>query len=128
MASNAAADPLETLRGEKYANMVTFRKSGAGVATPIWFAERDGKLYVMTRSDSGKFKRLRNNPQATMAPCTMRGRVTGPASPYCVRLLAPEEQGVALDALRRKYLLMRVPWLWSRKNVFYELTPTAQRR
>ncbi len=106
--------------------MVTFRKNGAEVATPIWFAEAEGKLYVMTRSDSGKFKRLRNRPEATLAACTMRGRVTGPSFRFDVRLLAPEEQGVALDALRRKYLLMRVPWLWSRKNVFYELTPAAR--
>jgi PPOX class probable F420-dependent enzyme len=121
-----APDPLQALQGEKYASMVTFRKSGAAVATPIWFAERDGRLYVMTRSDSGKSKRLRNRPEATMAPCTMRGKVTGPSFPFKVRLLAPEEQGAARDALRRKYLLMRVPWLWSRKNVFYELTPAAQ--
>lgn len=127
MAPNATADPLDTFHGEKYASMVTFRKSGAGVATPIWFAEGNRKLYVMTRSDSGKFKRLRNRPEARMAPCTMRGKVTGPSFPFAVRLLAPEEQGIALEALRRKYLLMRVPWLWSRKNVFYELTPAQQR-
>ena len=44
------------------------------MATPVWFGEEDGKLYVMTRSDMGKAKRIRNNPQIKLAPCTVRGK------------------------------------------------------
>ena len=40
--------------------------------------EEGGKLYVMTRSDMGKSKRIRNNPKARVAPCTIRGTVTAP--------------------------------------------------
>ncbi len=120
--SDAALAPL---RGQKYASLVTFRKSGVGVPTPIWFAEEGGRLYVMTRSDSGKFKRLRNRPEATMAPCTMRGRVTGLSVKVQGRLLSGEEEKAARRAMCRKYLLMRIPWLWSKKNVFYEFTPAA---
>ena len=50
----------------------------SAVATPVWFGEDEDKIYVMTRSDSGKYKRIRNNPQVLVAPCTMRGKITGP--------------------------------------------------
>ena len=51
------------IRGQKYISLTTFRKTGLAVPTPVWFGEMDGKLYVMTRSDMGKTKRIRNNPQ-----------------------------------------------------------------
>ena len=65
------------IRGQKYISLTTFRKTGEKVATPVWFGEDGDKLYVMTRSDMGKTKRIRNNPQVTVAPCTVRGKVTG---------------------------------------------------
>ena len=76
---------------QKYISLTTFRKTGAGVATPVWFGEEDGKLYVMTRSEMGKTKRIRNNPQVRVAPCTMRGKVTGPDFAATARLLPPED-------------------------------------
>src|SRR5580704_11877202 len=57
------------IQGQKYISLTTFRKSGAAVATPVWFGEQDDKLYVMTRSDSGKYKRIRNNPSRRLATC-----------------------------------------------------------
>ncbi len=51
------------IRGQKYISLGTFRKNGAKIATPVWFGEDSDKLYVMTRSDMGKTKRIRNNPQ-----------------------------------------------------------------
>jgi len=62
------------IAGQKYISLTTFRKSGAGVRTPLWFAEADGKLCFMTRNDSGKYKRIRNNSKVLVAPCTMRAR------------------------------------------------------
>jgi hypothetical protein len=44
----------DSIRGQKYISLTTFRKSGVGVATPIWFGEVDEKLYVMTRSIWGR--------------------------------------------------------------------------
>ena len=52
------------VRSQKYISLKTFRKSGAPVETPVWFGEEDGKLYVMTRSDMGKTKRIRNSPKS----------------------------------------------------------------
>jgi len=114
--------PAAPLQGQKYISLATFRRNGQEVRTPVWFAEQAGKLYVMTRNDSGKFKRIRNRPQVRLAPCTMRGKVTGAWIDGQARILDPAEEVVARQALARKYFLMRFPWLWSRKNIFLEIT------
>jgi len=110
------------LQGQKYISLATFRKNGVAVYTPIWFAEDDGKLFFMTRSDSGKYKRIRNNPQVKVAPCTIRGKITGPEFPARARILPPEAWERARHAIRAKYWLARIPFLWSKKNVFVEIT------
>ena len=79
------------IHGQKYISLTTFRKSGAGVATPVWFGEDNDKLYVMTRSDSGKYKRIRNNPRVTVAPCTIRGKVIGPQFEATARIVPTED-------------------------------------
>jgi PPOX class probable F420-dependent enzyme len=74
---------------QKYISLTTFRKNGTAVATPVWFGEQDDQLYVMTRSDSGKYKRIRNNPQVQVAPCTVRGKITGPEFAASAQILPP---------------------------------------
>ena len=109
------------IHGQKYICLTTFRKNGAGVSTPVWFGEDASKLYVMTRSDSGKYKRIRNNPQVRIAPCSMRGKIKGPQFPATVRILLPEEWPRAKQTIHRKYWLARVPFLWSKNNVYLEI-------
>jgi uncharacterized protein len=111
------------LKDHKYMSLTTFRKSGIGVRTPIWFAEDGGKIYVMTRSDSGKYKRIRNNPEVRIAPCTIRGRVTGPEFPAHARILPGEEWDGARRAIRAKYWMTRITFLWSKNNIYLEITP-----
>ena len=110
------------IRGQNYICLTTFRKSGVAVPTPVWFGEQNDKLYVMTRSDSGKFKRIRNQPQVRLAACTVRGKITDAWIDGQARILGRAEEGIARQALARKYFLMRFPFLWSRKNVFLEIT------
>src|SRR5262245_53716852 len=65
------------LRTASFINLVTFRKDGREVPTPVWFAELDGKLYSYTLSEAGKLKRIRANGKVKVAPCDMRGKVQG---------------------------------------------------
>ena len=92
------------------------------MATPVWFGEDDDKLYVMTRSDMGKTKRIRNNPQVTVAPCTIRGKVTGPEVAATARILSEEEHARARKAINRKYWMARLTQPWSKADTFLELT------
>lgn len=110
------------IHDQKYISLTTFRKTGVAVPTPVWFAESDGHLYVMTRSDMGKTKRIRNNPRVQIAPCTMRGKVTGPEFAATARILPPQEHAKARQSLNRKYWMARIPLIWSRTDTYIELT------
>jgi uncharacterized protein len=109
------------ITGQKYISLVSFRKSGDRVQTPVWFGEKGDKLYVMTRSDSGKYKRIRNNPKVLIASCTMRGKITGPQFPATARILPAEDWGWARKTIERKYWLARIPFFWSKQNVYLEI-------
>lgn len=104
----------------KYISLTTFKKDGTPIRTPIWFAEENGKLYFMTRNDSWKYKRIRNNPQVMVATCTIRGAVTGPDYSGRARILPKEEWRTRRAALRKKYWLARLPF-WSGKNEVLEI-------
>jgi uncharacterized protein len=110
------------IRGQKYISLGTFRKNGTKVPTPVWFGEDGDKIYVMTRSDMGKTKRVRNNPQVTVAPCTMRGKVTGPEVAALARLLPPQEHAHARQTINRKYWLARLSSPWSKADAFLEIS------
>jgi len=111
-----------TIHGQKYISLTTVRKNGTKIATPVWFGEDDDKLYVMTRSDMGKVKRIRNNPLVEVAPCTIRGKVTGDKLFAQARILPPEEHAHARQAINRKYWAARLPWVWWRTDTYLELT------
>jgi PPOX class probable F420-dependent enzyme len=110
------------IQGQKYVSLKTFRKNGLGVATPVWCGEENGKLYVMTRSTMGKTRRIRNNPQVTVAPCTIRGRVTGEEYAATVRILPAQDAGRARQIINRKYWAARIPLLWRRTDTYFEIS------
>src|SRR5450631_3047375 len=113
------------IHGQRYISLVTFRKSGVAVYTPIWFAEDSNKLYFMTNSKLGKCKRIRNNPQAKIAPCTIRGKITGPDFPATVRILPNEEAAHVRPLIKAKYWIARVALLWRNTDTYLEITPAS---
>jgi PPOX class probable F420-dependent enzyme len=93
-----------TLAGAKYLSLTTFRKSGDPVTTPVWFAEKDGKLYLFTFPGAGKLKRIRHTARVTIAPCTLNGKVTSPVSEARIRIVTDEPEKKLADAtLAKKY-------------------------
>jgi uncharacterized protein len=110
------------IRGQNYISLASFRKNGSPVYTPVWFGEDNGKLYVMTRTDLGKFKRIRNRPQVRIAPCTIRGKITGPDFPAEARILPPQEFAHARQTINRKYWMARLPLIWRRTDAYLEIT------
>ena len=113
------------IHGQRYISLVTFRKSGVAVYTPIWFAEDCNKLYFMTNSKLGKCKRIRNNRQVRIAPCTIRGKITGSEFPAAVRILPPEDSARVRQLIKAKYWLARVPLLWRNTDTYLEITPAS---
>ena len=103
---------LETLAKGKYLSLTTFRRDGTPVATPVWLARQGDELVVYTAMSSGKAKRLRNSGRVLLAPCDMRGRVTGAAVEGTARLQDAAETAVTLGLIRRRYgLLGRLAFL-----------------
>ena len=78
---------IATLDRQRYLSLATFRRSGAEVRTPVWFAATDGKIYVFTAGESGKVKRLRHSSRARIAPSDMRGNVRGEWSDVTARII-----------------------------------------
>ncbi len=60
---------------ESYINLITYRKTGVEVKTPVWIAQYMDNYYVFSESKAGKVKRIRNNGQVKMAACDVKGKV-----------------------------------------------------
>jgi PPOX class probable F420-dependent enzyme len=98
---------IPSLGREQCIALTTFRKAGQAVTTPVMFAERLGTIYVGTRADAGKLKRLRHTARVTLAPCTYSGKVTGAVIAGKARILTePLEWTAASTALAKKYGFM----------------------
>ena len=108
MLSQTSSTPLTSLENQKYISLTTFRRTGAAVATPVWFVQLQHTLYIYTDARAGKVKRIRNNPQVQLASCTMLGKVKGPLITGVARIVTdPQEQVRAEAALNAKYWLAR---------------------
>jgi uncharacterized protein len=94
---------MTPLPHSEYVSLTTFRRTGVGVATPVWAAPDGDSLVVWTRADSGKVKRLRHTARVTVAPCDVRGRLLGPAVDGTAEFVPRPEHPQALAALRRTY-------------------------
>lgn len=103
--------------GEKYLCLETYRKTGAPVRTPVWFAPDDKdkrSFYVYTLADSGKVKRIRNNTRVRVAPCSMRGMPKGVWVDAEARIVDGTQADHGQRLLSRKYWMKRVGDLFSR--------------
>jgi uncharacterized protein len=93
---------------QQYLNIETFKKSGEGVKTPVWFAVNNGKLFITTMNESGKVKRIRRNPTVNVAPCKVGGEVLGTWIKAEARIIEDITQIHEIDKLlNKKYGLMK---------------------
>jgi uncharacterized protein len=106
----SAGDGLASLR--EHSLLVSFRRDGAGVATPVWAARGGDRLYVRTVRGSAKVRRLRADARVLVAPCTRRGRPTGAPFEATARVLAREEESAAERALADAYGRGRALFEW----------------
>jgi PPOX class probable F420-dependent enzyme len=95
---------VEEIAACKRTLLITFRRDGRAVPTPVWAAVGEGLLYVRTERSAGKVKRLANDPRLLAAPCTVRGRPLGaPLEAYGRILENREGEGVAEGVLAGRY-------------------------
>lgn len=99
---------LNQFSKQQYLNIETYRKTGVGVKTPVWFVQDGETLFVRTVADSGKVKRIRNNGQVKIAPCKSDGTPVGEWVPATAREIKDSAVDRKVDRLLdKKYGLMK---------------------
>jgi PPOX class probable F420-dependent enzyme len=102
------SDQVMQFERKTFLNLETFKRSGLGVKTPVWFAQAGSALYVRTGSESGKVKRVRNNGRARVVPSDAQGNPLGEWVDAAARLVDAEEAERANQMVRRKYGAMKI--------------------
>ncbi len=59
--NTATADPRSAILHAQYVALTTYRLDGRAVVTPVWAAEREGRLLIFSNPAAGKMKRIRNS-------------------------------------------------------------------
>jgi len=102
------SDRVEQFERRSFLNLETFKRSGLGVKTPVWFVQDGPTLYVRTGAESGKVKRVRNNGRARVVPSDAQGNPLGEWVDAAARLVEAEEARRANEMVTRKYGAMKV--------------------
>jgi hypothetical protein len=97
---------LEEIESEKCISLETYRKNNEPVKTPVWFVIKDDLIYVVTRDQTGKVKRLRNNQQVKIATCNFKGKIKGQWISGTAKILTEDETKEAVKWREKKYGLM----------------------
>lgn len=97
-------DPLTELGDSPYIYLTHYRKDGTPVGLPIWVA-RDGEHLVVwvENIDTWKVKRMRRNPNVTVATCDMRGNHRGPEISATAQVLDLDGTNRVRHLIAQKY-------------------------
>jgi len=97
---------FQALAEAKYVSFTTFRRSGVGVATPVWIAPDGDALVFTTSRESGKVKRLRARGDVLLQVCDRVGAVAEDAPSIAGHAVVVEDSdGIAagIAAIVGKY-------------------------
>jgi hypothetical protein len=91
----------------------------------------NGKLYVRTRTHSGKVKRIRNSGRVLLGPATIRAKQIGPVTEARARVLGPGEEELAekpVELLGGRYKTTPIVNLLTRneQRAVLEITPAGE--
>ena len=123
------AQDFDHFRGWRQALVVTFKRSGEPVPTPVNFGlSSDGRLYFRSEPDVAKIKRLRREPRVRVCPCNLRGKPLGPMVEARARVLREEEEESARSIIAANWrfdskLVERAHERMGVAEVYVELTP-----
>jgi uncharacterized protein len=102
-------EKLRQFEGKSFLNLETFRRSGLGVKTPVWFTWEAETIYVRTVAGSGKVKRIKNNGEVQIVPCGANGAPVGEwIAAQAVEATDPETANLVRGLLEKKYGVVQV--------------------
>lgn len=95
---------FDALEGHAHMLLVTWKKNGDAVPSPVWFARKGERLFVWTEAQAYKAKRLRRDPRALVAPCSPTGEPLGDPIAARGRVLETEdERAEAAREIRKQW-------------------------
>ena len=98
-ARDGTARDFSHFRG-RHALVVTFKRSGEPVPTVVNFGlDDEGRLYFRSEQRVPKIRRIENDPHVRVAPCTFRGKPSGPVVEGRARVLGKDEEPRAYEAI-----------------------------
>ncbi len=101
------SDHVMQFQRRSFLNLETFKRSGQGVKTPVWFAQEGPTLYIRTGAESGKVKRVRNNGRARVVPSDAQGHPLGEWVDAAALMADADEAERANRMVSRKYVAMK---------------------
>ena len=93
---------LDQFIDQKYLSLETYRKYKTPVKTPVWFVIDNDQLYITTRETTGKVKRLRNNQNARISVCSMKGDIKSSWIDVSLEKTSEESDVEKIVKLRKK--------------------------
>jgi uncharacterized protein len=128
--TDGSSGDFGALDGQKHCLVVTFRRSGEAVPTPVWAGLADGRLYFRSEKRVGKIKRIRATPRVLVAPCDSRGKPLGEAVEGKARILPAGEEPRAESAIQSNFglgrrMYERVAMNLGPEGVYVEVTPAG---
>lgn len=128
-AAGTATGRFAALDGSSTVLLTTHRSDGRPVGTPVHVVWDGERAWFRTWDAAAKLARMWRDPRVEVAPCTLRGRVTGPAVAARSRILTGIEAEEARARLAAAFPLVHgtlVPLVHRRRGcttVHLELSP-----
>ena len=94
---------LEPFLDQKYINLETYKKDGTSIRTPVWFVIDKNLIYVITRDSTGKVKRLRNNQNVLIVPCSFKGEPKNEWVKGTAEKITGDEADKVIKLRKKKY-------------------------
>ena len=113
----------EPVRRARCVALTTYKKDGVPVTTPMWVAVDGNRILTTSDFDAWKLTRIARDPRVRLAPCTIRGRVTGEFVDGRARVLSDSETEAAIAGKKRRYAMFRVMVRIRKPQVGIEITP-----
>ncbi|MHA1913872.1 MAG: PPOX class F420-dependent oxidoreductase [Promethearchaeota archaeon] len=110
----------------KYINLITYKMNGEPMTTPVWFVEKNEKMFVASTQRRYKIKRIMNNPEVKVAPASFRGKAKGEYIDGVARILSDDESKSIPEIFRKKYRMFKMMYREDRegekKSIFIEIS------
>ena len=86
----------------KYLRLETYKRDSTPIQTPVWFVTDKEQFYITTKETTGKVKRLRNNQNARIAVCSMKGDIKSNWVDVGLEKISEESDVEKIIKLRKK--------------------------